>query len=99
MDGIDEGNSNHSDTGDPELWDPNAGSKPSPQDNWGPDGEVEVEEDLPYGGAREVNSAMINMMIELSNYDNEHDSNWLLVKKQSRLEAKKKGIVSFLSCE
>ena len=68
------------------------GSKPSPQDNWGPDGEVKVEEDLPYREVREVNSAMVDMMIELSNYD-KHDCEWLPVKKQLRLEAKKKGIV------
>ena len=91
MDGIDEGNSNRSNTGDPELWDPNIGLKPLQQDNWGPDGEMQVEEDLPYGGAREVNSAIIDMMIELSDYDNECDGEWLPVKEQSRLKAKKKG--------
>jgi hypothetical protein len=98
LDGVDEGDSNPSNTGDPELWDPNVGLKPSPQDDWGPDGEVEVEEDLPYGGAREVNSAMIDMIIKLGDYD-EHDGKWLPVKEWSRLEAKKKGIVSFPSCE
>jgi len=55
---------------------------------------VKVEEDLPYGGAREVNSAMIDMMIELGDFD-EHDGEWLPAKEQLRLEAKKKGIVSF----
>jgi hypothetical protein len=99
LDGIDEGDSDCSNTGDPELWDPNVGSKPSLQDNWRLDGEVEVEEDLPYGGAKEVNSAMIDMMIELGNYDDEHDGEWLPVKEWLRLEAKKKGIVSFPSCE
>jgi hypothetical protein len=98
LDGVDEGNSDPSDIGDPELWDPNAGSKPSPQDDRGLDSEVEVEEDLPYGGVREVNSAMIDMMIELSDYD-EHDGEWLLAKERLRLEAKKKGIVSFPSHE
>jgi hypothetical protein len=98
LDGIDEGDSDPSNTGDPELWDPNAGSKPSPQDDWGLDGEVEVEEDLPYGGVREMNSAMIDMMIELGDYD-EHDGEWLSAKEQSRLEAKKKGKVSFPSYE
>ena len=55
---------------------------------------MKVEEDLPYREVREVNSAMVDMMIELSNYD-KHDCEWLPVKKQLRLEAKKKGIVSF----
>ena len=98
LDGVDEGDSDPSDTGDPELWDPNAGLKPSPQDDWGLDGEVEVEEDLPYGGAREMNSAMIDMMVELGDYD-EHDGEWLPAKERSRLEAKKKGKVSFPSHE
>ncbi len=94
MDGVDEGDNDPSNTGDPELWDPNMGSKLSPQDNWGPDSEVEVEEVLSYGGAREMNSAMIDMIIELGDFD-EHDGKWLLVKERLRLEAKKKGIVSF----
>jgi hypothetical protein len=60
---------------------------------------VKVEEDLPYEGAKEVNSAMIDMIIKLSNYDDEHNGEWLPVKERSRLEAKKKDIVSFPSCE
>jgi hypothetical protein len=89
LDGV-EGDNDPSDTGDPELWDPKAGLRPSPQDDWGSDGEMETKEDVPDGGAREVNGAMIDMMIGLDDYD-ERDAEWLPAKEQWRLEARKKG--------
>jgi hypothetical protein len=79
-----------SDTGDPKLWDPHAGLKPSKHDGCASDGEVEIEDDLPYGGAREVNGAMVDMMLDLGNYD-ERDVEWLPPKEQRKLEARKKG--------
>jgi hypothetical protein len=54
------------------------------------DGEVEIKEDLPYGGEREVNGAMVDMMVELSDCD-EYDTEWLPAKEWWRLEARKKG--------
>ncbi len=90
LDGIDEGDNDPDDTGGPESWDPNVGLRPSPQDNWGSDGEMETKENVPDGGAREVNAAMIDMMIELDNYD-EDDAKWLPAKEQWRLEARQKG--------
>ena len=79
-----------SDTGDPKLWDPHAGLKPSEHDGCVLDGEVEIDDDLPYGGAREVNGAMVDMMLDLGNYD-ERDVKWLPPKQQRKLEARKKG--------
>jgi len=51
---------------------------------------VEIEDDLPYGGARELNSAMVDMMLDLGDYD-ERDLDWLPPKEQRKLEARKKG--------
>jgi hypothetical protein len=79
-----------SDTGNPELWDPHAGLKPSRLDGCASDGEVEIKDDLPYGGARELNSAMVDMMLNLGDYD-ERDLDWLPPKEQRKLEARKKG--------
>jgi hypothetical protein len=91
LDGIDEGDNDPSDTGDPELRDPHTGLKPQPPaDDLASDGEVEIEEDLPYGGEREVNGAMVDMMVELSDCD-ERDAEWLPAKERWRLEARKKG--------
>src|SRR6266851_7341532 len=81
---------NDSDTGNPKLWDPHAGMKPSKRDGHALDGEVEIEDNLPYGGAKEVNSAMVDMMLDLGDYD-ERDAEWLPPKEQRRLEARKKG--------
>jgi len=83
-----------SDAGDPKLWDLHAGLKLSPLDEEASDGEDDIEGDLPYGGAKEVNSMMIDMMVELSDCD-EGDMEWLLASQWKKVEAKKKGIVSF----
>ena len=83
-----------SDAGDPKLWDLHAGLKPSPLDEEASDGEDDIEGDLPYGGAKEVNSMMIDMMVELSDCD-EGDMEWLPASQRKKVEARKKGIVSF----
>ena len=83
-------NNNESDIGNPKLWDPHAGMKPSKCDGHTLDGEVEIKDNLPYGGALEVNSAMVDMMVDLGDYD-EHNAKWLPPKEQRRLEARKKG--------
>ena len=51
---------------------------------------MEIEDDLPYGGARELNGAMVDMMLDLGDYD-ERDLDWLPPKEQRKLEARKKG--------
>jgi len=79
-----------SDTGDPKLWDPYAGLKPLKHDGCALDGEVEIKDDLPYGGAREVNGMMVDMMLDLGDYD-DCDIEWLPPKEQRKLEARKKG--------
>jgi len=52
------------DTGKRQSWDPHTGMKPSRQHGCGSDNEVdlEVEDDLPYGTATEVNSSMVELM-------------------------------------
>jgi hypothetical protein len=87
-----------SDAGVPKLWDPHAGLKPSEVDGQASDDEVEIEGDLPYGGDKEVNSMMVDMMVELGDCD-EHDKEWLPEKERKKLDARKKGNVSFLGCE
>jgi hypothetical protein len=79
-----------SDTGNRKLWDPHAGLKPSKRDGRASDGEVEIKDDLPYGGKKEVNGAMVDMMLELDDYD-DRDIEWLPPKEQRKLEARKKG--------
>jgi hypothetical protein len=64
--------------------------KPSKHDGHVSDGKVEIEDDLPYGGAKEVNGAMVDMMLNLGDYD-KHNAEWLPPKKQRKLEARKKG--------
>jgi len=74
------------DTGDPTLWDPHVGMKPSELDDCASDGELELEDDLPYGGAIEVNDSMLDMMFDL------HDDNkWLPLREQIKVDARIKG--------
>ncbi len=94
MENVDDDNDNPSDTGDPKLWDPHAGLKPSQLDGRASDGEVEIEDDLPYGGAKELNGTMIDMMLDLGNYD-KRDGEWLPPKEQKKLVARKKGSQHF----
>jgi len=49
-------------------WDPHAGMKPSRWDDCASDGELELEDDLPYGGAI-VNRRMTDMMANLGDND------------------------------
>src|SRR6266853_2525468 len=70
------------------------GLKPSLLDEKMLDGEDNIEGNLPYGGVKEVNSTMINMMVKLSDCD-EGDMEWLPASEWKRVEAREKGIVSF----
>ena len=56
-------------TGDLRKWDPHAGTKPSKLDDCGSDGEVELEDELPDGGDVEVNGPMVDMMVNLGEWD------------------------------
>ena len=94
MENVDDNDNNPSDTGDPKLWDPYAGLKLLQLDGHMLDGEVEIEDDLPYGGAKELNGTMIDMMLNLGNYD-ERDGEWLPPKEQKKLVARKKGSQHF----
>ena len=94
MENVDDDNDNPSDTGDPKLWDPHAGLKPSQLDGRASDGEVEIEDDLPYEGAKELNGVMIDMMLDLGDYD-KCDREWLPPKEWKKLVARKKGSQHF----
>jgi hypothetical protein len=88
-----------SDAGDPKLLrDLHAGLKPTPLDEAALDEEVsdeegEIEDDLPYGADKEVNSGMVDMMLELGDC-NEDDMEWLPAKERKKVDARKRGIVS-----
>ncbi len=58
------------------------------------DEEGEIESDVPYGGEKEVNSPMIDMMVKLGDCK-EHNMEWLPAKERKKVEARKKGTVSF----
>ena len=64
--------------------------KPSKCNGHMSDGEVKIEDDLLYGGVKEVNGAMVDMMLDLGDYD-KHDAEWLPPKEQRKLKARKKG--------
>jgi len=68
--------------------------KPLQLDGRALDSEVEIKDDLPYRGAKELNSTIIDMMLDLSDY-NEYDREWLLPKEWKKLEARKKGSQCF----
>jgi len=97
-----------SDAEDPKyLRDIRAGLKPSPLDaatldaatldaetlDAETDDEGEIEDDLPYGAEKEVNSVMVDMMIELGDCD-ERDMEWLPAKERRKVEARKKGMLA-----
>ena len=67
---------------------------PLPEDGEALDSEGEIEDDLPYGADKEVNSTMINMMVELGDHD-ERDMEWLPAKEWKIINTRKKGVVSF----
>jgi hypothetical protein len=54
-----------SDTGPAKLWNPHSGLKPSEEDGEASDGDVDMEDDLPYGTAFEVNGEMVEMIVDL----------------------------------
>jgi hypothetical protein len=62
--------------------------KPSAEDGDASDGEVDVDDDLPYGAAFEVNNAMVDMIVDL---ENKGDLDWLPFAERRKLETKKKG--------
>jgi hypothetical protein len=62
--------------------------KPSEEDGDTSDGEVNVEDDLPYGTAFEVNNAMVKMIVNL---EDKGDLDWLPFAERRKLEMKKKG--------
>jgi hypothetical protein len=80
-----------SDTGALDLWDPHAGLKPSELDGCASDADVEMEDDLPSGGDREVSASMVNMMVDLEERD---DGEWLPPRLRKKIEARKTGIIS-----
>ncbi len=94
-----------SDAGDlKSVWDLHAGLKPMPLDEAASDEaaldevvsdeEGEIESDVPYGGEKEVNGPMIDMMVKLGDCE-ECDMEWLSAKEWKKVEARKKGTVSF----
>ena len=88
----DTGNENE-DTGERRHWDPHAGMKPSRQDGYASDGEVELVGDLPYGASIEVNIAMIDLMCELGD-DDPRDLDWLPPSERKKLEQRMRGMIS-----
>jgi hypothetical protein len=88
---IDEDSSNDSDFGDPELWDPHAGLKPSEADGCASDGNLESDDGLPYGAENEMNGAMVDMMVDMDEWDT-RDAEWLPPNEQRKLAARKKGM-------
>jgi len=69
LDDIDN-DSDESDTGAPELWDPHAGLKLLELDSHVLDADMEMEEDLPPGGEEEVCAFMVKIMVDLEQCDN-----------------------------
>ena len=90
MDDIDN-DSDESDTGTPELWDPHASLKPSELDSHVSDADMVMEEDLPPGGEEEVHSSMVEMMVDLEQRD---DGEWLPPRLRKRTIARKTGMIS-----
>jgi hypothetical protein len=80
-----------SDTGACELWDPHAGLKPSKLDGHISDADMEMEEDLPPGGEKEVCGSMVEMMVNLEQHD---DGEWLPPRLWKRTTARKSGVIS-----
>ena len=80
------------DTGKRRSWEPHMGMKPSRRHGCGSDNEVdlEVEDDLPYGAATEVNSGMVELMWDLDD-DDPYDVN-LLPPNMRKPESGTKGM-------
>jgi len=71
------------DTRVPAKLDPHVGMKPSQGDDGASDGELELEDDLPYGGAIEVSRPMVKMMAALGDNDK-----WLPWSEQKKKDAR-----------
>ena len=65
--------------------------KPLERDDLASDASIEVEDDLPPGGDKEVSAAMVNMMVDLEEHE---DGEWLPPRLHKRVKARKKGIIS-----
>jgi hypothetical protein len=75
-----------------EMWDSNAGLKPSQSDGYALDDSVEFD-DLPEEGADfEIQNAMLNMMIELED-DDQFDFEWLPPKECKTIVPKEIGMI------
>jgi hypothetical protein len=74
---VDDGNL--SDTSPAQLWNPHVGLKPSEENGDASDGEVVIEDNLPYGATFEVNDNLIKMLIEMKDA---HDLDWLPPKEK-----------------
>jgi hypothetical protein len=68
--------------------------KPSKEDGDASDGDVVIEDDLPYGAAFQVNDNLVDMLVET---EDARDLDWLPPKEQKRLEMRKKGEISCVS--
>ena len=74
------------DTGKRRSWEPHMGMKPSRRHGCGSDNEVdlEVEDDLPYGAATEVNSGMVELMWDAyQNHLTRKAAEWAVHKQKS----------------
>jgi len=80
-----------SDTSALDLWDPYASLKPSVVNNWASDADVELEGDLPPGGDKKVSTSMVNMMVDLEEYEG---GEWLPPRVWKKIKARKTGIIS-----
>jgi len=92
VDVIDEDSSD--DFGNPNLWDAHAGLKPSEVDGCASDGDLESDDALPYGAENKVNGAMVDMMVDLDEWD-ARDVEWLPSNEQRKLAIRKKGMSYF----
>jgi len=55
-----------------------------------------MEDNLPYGADTELSGTMVDMMVDLDD-GNVQDSDWLPLKEQHKLDARKTGPISFAS--
>ena len=89
LDDIDN-DSEESDTGAPELWDPHAGLKTLVFDGLVSVANMEMDVDLPTGGEEEVRASMVEMMVDLEQHD---DGEWLPPRLRKRT-TRKTGMIS-----
>lgn len=74
------------DTRDLTLWDLPVGMKPSKLDDCASDGELELEDNLPYGGMIKVNNPMLDIMFDLCD-----DDKWLPLREWIKADTRIKG--------